>query len=252
MITKQQLEIYAKKKNYNLGQAEKDYYQDIILFILYTNFKDKIVFKGGTALTKCFGLDRFSEDLDFNAQDTDYTKIINKGLEEFYIDYELIQKKHANSIDLTYKIKGPLYNGQKNSICKILIDLSLRETAKETQLKKIGWNNEQIPVFDVIVMIEKEILSEKIRAILTRNKARDLYDTNYLITKGVTTTKTRINEKLLQHNKKFDLIEFEKKLDEKEKIWDSELKPIVKSYPKFNIVKKTILTWIKTINKKSD
>lgn len=48
-----------------MGQAEKDYFQEIILFILYREFGRELVFKGGTALTKCYGFDRFSEDLDF-------------------------------------------------------------------------------------------------------------------------------------------------------------------------------------------
>lgn len=37
-----------------------------------------------------------------------------------------------------------------------------------------------IPFFDVVVMDQKEIFAEKVRAIMTRNQARDLYDIYYL------------------------------------------------------------------------
>jgi predicted nucleotidyltransferase component of viral defense system len=249
LISKKQLEKYSKMKNYNSGQAEKDYYQEIILFILYKKYNQNLVFKGGTALTKCYGLDRFSEDLDFTAdKEESFNKTIKKGLNDFYIDYLNEEKKHKNSIDLTYWIKGPLYNGQKNSMCKILLDINLVEkTIKKPEIKKIGLNIEEIPLFEVVVMNENEILTEKIRAIMTRNKARDLYDTYYLILKKATTSIKEIQEKLDRLEKKFNKKEFYDKINEKEKIWDTELKRIVKTYPKFQEVNKTITKFIKKI-----
>ena len=65
MISKEELKEYAKATGLNLGQAEKDYFQNILLFIIYQAYSTGVIFKGGTALKKCFGLNRFSEDLDF-------------------------------------------------------------------------------------------------------------------------------------------------------------------------------------------
>ena len=88
MITKEELKEYSKIRELNLGQAEKDYFQTIILFILYQDFGKELIFKGGTALSKCFGLDRFSEDLDFTiSQDIDIKKI-EDGLNRFRIEFE--------------------------------------------------------------------------------------------------------------------------------------------------------------------
>jgi uncharacterized protein len=238
MITKEDLINYSKKKNYNLGQAEKDYFQEIILFILYSKFNNNLVFKGGTALTKCYGFDRFSEDLDFNGEEKEYKTIIEKGLKDFYLDFEIEEKKHQNSINLTIKLNGPLYNGNKNSKCKIEIDINLKEKSiLKTNLKKIGLFIEQIPSFEIIVLSEEEILAEKIRTIIERNKARDIYDLYYLIKKN-----TKINYELikLKIKKDFNKNEFLEKLKEKEIIWDSELKSIVKNYPLFKEVNKYI------------
>lgn len=56
----------AQHKNLPPEYVEKDYW---VTFTLFSIFKNKIgketVFKGGTALSKCFGLiQRFSEDID--------------------------------------------------------------------------------------------------------------------------------------------------------------------------------------------
>src|SRR5690606_37680860 len=113
---------------FNLGQAEKDYYQEIILFILYSEFGKELIFKGGTALTKCFGFDRFSEDLDFTAsKELDIKKTLIKGLKNFYIDFTLEERMFLESKNMIIKIKGPLYNGNNISLCKISLDISIRE-----------------------------------------------------------------------------------------------------------------------------
>jgi predicted nucleotidyltransferase component of viral defense system len=244
MIDIDQLKEYAKIKRYNLGQAEKDYYQEIILFILYGEISNKLIFKGGTALTKCYGLNRFSEDLDFNVEEEKpFNKIIKKGMEKFYIEIIDEEKKHKDSIDITYWIKGPLYNGNKNSLCKISLDFSFREKTNHKITKQLGLHIEEIPIFNITAMSENEILAEKIRAIITRNKARDAYDTYNLILKGVKTTKEEINNKLKKHNKKISKSELENALNKKEKIWESELKPITQSFLEFNEMKNIILKW---------
>ena len=38
VISRTELEEYAKLKQLNLGQAEKDYFQHIVFFILYNHF----------------------------------------------------------------------------------------------------------------------------------------------------------------------------------------------------------------------
>ena len=55
--------------DFNLYQKEKDYLQHIVLSRIFSRIGSEIIFKGGTSLQKCFGLDRFSEDLDFTASE---------------------------------------------------------------------------------------------------------------------------------------------------------------------------------------
>ena len=65
MLNKEILKILSKKTNIkNKAFLEKAYYQDLLLYDL-TRTNLEIIFKGGTALYKFYGLPRFSEDLDF-------------------------------------------------------------------------------------------------------------------------------------------------------------------------------------------
>jgi predicted nucleotidyltransferase component of viral defense system len=247
MISKKELLEYAKLKKFNLGQAEKDYLQEIILSILYREFGNELVFKGGTALTKCYGFDRFSEDLDFTTtEDLNFEKLVSKGLKKYYLDFIVKEKNMNHSIKLTYNINGPLYIGTPNSTCKIILDFSFREKILlKTSIKKIGLLINEIPNFDVVVMSEEEIFAEKIRAIMTRNKARDLYDLYLLTERNIFCDIDLINKKLNLFNLSFKFLDFKKSIELKKNIWESELKYLIKNVPEFKIVVKKILNHFK-------
>ena len=90
-------------------------------------------------------------------------------------------------------------------------------------------------------MQEQEVLSEKIRALMTRRKARDVYDVWFLLNKGVKFNVKIINEKLSYYNLKWDVKIFEKRILDNKKIWKTELKPLLNSVPDFESVKKEIM-----------
>ncbi|MFA5333635.1 MAG: nucleotidyl transferase AbiEii/AbiGii toxin family protein [Candidatus Nanoarchaeia archaeon] len=241
MISRKELEEYAKNRGLkNIGQAEKDYFQNIILFIIYQNYGTEIIFKGGTALVKCYGLNRFSEDLDFNCEEKFDIKKIEEGLKLFKINYECeCEDNHERSKTFIIRLQGPLFNGVKNSLCKIILDLSFREkTFLIPEAKMLGRFLEEIPSFEVYVMKKEEIFAEKIRAIISRNKARDLYDLYFLLSIGVKCEQELIQKKLEYYKIIFTKKLFYEKLEEKKHTWDSELSPLMKNIPDFNEVLK--------------
>ena len=67
MLNRKNLESMKTVLGFNLGQVERDYLQHILLLFLYRHAGNWLVFKGGTALQKIFGLNRFSEDMDFTS-----------------------------------------------------------------------------------------------------------------------------------------------------------------------------------------
>ncbi len=246
MIDKEELKEYAKMRGLNLGQAEKDYFQNILLFILYQHYGKSLVFKGGTALSKCYGSPRFSEDLDFTCLDEFNPETIEKGLERFRLEFEMMSRRHRVGMKIILRIKGPLYTGVRYSLCKLVIDVSFREIViLPPVVKTIGRFMEEIPEFDVFVMQEKEILAEKVRAILTRAKARDIYDLWFLLKRNVEFDSKLVEEKLEYYGMKWSMRKFTTAIDIKSEIWESELKPVLKNVPKFSEVKKLILKRIR-------
>jgi len=248
MITRDELLEYSKKRNLrNIGHAEKDYIQNVLLYIIYQSNGNSLVFKGGTALSKCYGLNRFSEDLDFTASDKFNIDKLSEGLNRFMIEHEIEKEEKFGNLTVIIRIKGPLYNGNRNSLCKILLDISYREKVViKSNRVSIGRFMEEIPIFDVMVMDKKEILAEKVRASMTRDKARDVYDLLFLLESGEKLDKIIINEKLNYYKKKFGFDSFIKSLKSKKDIWESEMSGLMIEIPKFDEVVAKITKLVKS------
>jgi len=234
-MNSKELEEYAMKRGLNLGQAEKDYYQNMLLFILYQKTGKELVFKGGTALAKCYGLNRFSEDLDFTALESkDYFGMVEEGLASFGVRYSAKRQASQESAAMMVKVEGPLYKGSEKTLCSVTLEMSFRErVVMEPQVVTVGHHMDVIPAFDVYAMREEEIMAEKTRALLTRVSARDLYDINFLLKKNVRTERELIDEKLSVVGLKFDYRTFSRKCREAKRVWNSELKSLVRNVPDF-------------------
>lgn len=141
LLNRAQLSIINKNNfRYPLAIAEKDYFLAVVLKIIYSSFlKEKLVFKGGTALNHLY-LDqlRFSEDLDFTAT----SKVNIEEVKQVFDGYDFI--------DLAGDIILPP--------------------------KKIGYKNVYDVNVKVLGMDIAEICTEKLRAINERARYRDFFD----------------------------------------------------------------------------
>ncbi|MEI8364463.1 MAG: nucleotidyl transferase AbiEii/AbiGii toxin family protein [archaeon] len=246
MITKEELKEYYKHSLFNIGQAEKDYMQNIVLFCIYRIYANELIFKGGTALSKCYGLDRFSEDLDFTSKVHFDTNKLKSKLKAFQIEFELEEKEfQEKTTKITLRIYGPLYNGTRNSLCKIILDISYRDNLLVSpEIVKII-SQREIPSFDVYVMNKEEILTEKLRAIIMRDKARDVYDLWYLLKAKTNININLVDNKFLFFKEKFDIKVFKNRLLDKQSIWDSELSGLISNVPNFKDVCNEIIEQFK-------
>ena len=234
-----ELEKYKEKMQYNLVQLEMDYFQHKILSELYKKF-NTIYFKGGTCLQKCYGIKRFSEDLDFNYEKIDISKIIDfveKSNNTKIID--LNKTKFGTSFSI--KIKGILYSGDPRTICKISFDFRENDIYKKPLKKIIRPIYSDLNSYFLLALNTEEILAEKIRAIMTRYKARDVFDLSELLLNGTKVDFDLVNKKLQTYNVEFDIKLFIEKVSEKEKIYDEEMNKLVKIYPSFKECYNTIL-----------
>lgn len=190
----------------------KDYLQDVMLFAIYDYSESgALIFKGGTALRKVYGLDRYSDDLDFSL---DAAKLRMSPLSFAYKLRDHIVSTLAPMYDIRMYVhrtspKAPFvqYNAdayisdtQRNS-ATIELDIKLADIYRETEEKRIVTHR---VTYFVSAMSKDEILAEKVRAILTRRNisdmARDIVDLDFIKNIGGTADKKLIETKLRESN----------------------------------------------------
>ncbi|MHB8372191.1 MAG: nucleotidyl transferase AbiEii/AbiGii toxin family protein [Thermoplasmataceae archaeon] len=213
-------------------QQEKNYIQTMMLRSIYTYTSD-LIFKGGTSLFFFYRLPRFSEDLDFTLinpiNENKIIKNIEKDLMLIGIENKL-KNKTLNEISSSYRfsVKGPLYTSDVSGLT-VKIDISKREEIfiKPKIMKLNSLYNDVLP-FNAVVMDLKEITSEKIRSIMTRNKARDVFDLYFLLKNYENSINIElVNKKLRFYNEEFSMSRFITELNKKSPIWKSELNSII-------------------------
>ena len=249
MITKEELVKIAKKNTLKPFQQEKHYIQNIVLSAIYSNLVDELVFKGGTALFFFYGLNRFSEDLDFTKfKDFDMKNIkesIQNTFELLNIPNQIKDVKTPAGKKTKIKAEGPLYRGQLSE-CVVDLDISDRnDLVLDAETKEMIPSYNDIRPFTIPLMKKEEILAEKVRAIIKRDKARDVYDLWFLLKKGINFNENLVNKKMRYYREKFDLKEFESSVIQSEKTWNSDLKGLLLKVPSFNDVSEVVLKEIK-------
>ena len=220
MLDREELAGYRESIGFrNIQQAETDYLQHIILSLLYSLPKsDRLLFKGGTALQKLYSLDRFSVDLDFttdlsDAEIKNMLDEVNKRMKRYGIESSLdlsdlnkegIKKSVKESVKATFKMRGPIYASTSDlrSEATVRLDFSRREKALMKGVRKvITPPYRDLSPYSTMSMDPREILAEKFRAIMTRRKARDAFDFDFLIMKGTDLFYNLVEKKMALYEK---------------------------------------------------
>jgi len=242
LIEKDELIKFAKVNNLKPWQQEKHYLQTLVLMSLS---EYNLAFKGGTYLWFFHGLRRFSEDLDFTFTDKIDKNMVEKVI-EFLSYYDISAKikiicDDKRSFSFRIDAIGPLSDNEQTP-CVVYVEISKREKpilllesySLDTPVYKL-------PVKNILGFNLKEILAEKVRTVLKRDKARDVFDINFLIDNGIELDYNLIDEKLKYYKMKYNKDKFIAALKNKNNIYDTELKNLViGNLPKFEEVIKKI------------
>jgi predicted nucleotidyltransferase component of viral defense system len=208
MILKREIAQKSEEWNVPPETVDKDWVLGHFLSAFYSieEHNEKLVFKGGTALRKCYFQNyRFSEDLDFTSRTEDY-KLTRKLLNEVVkiaennsgILFHIQEISELNFKDkLTgYKAKLKYWgaNHTKNQeppsperwMTNLKVEITLYEKMVfESELRNISHPYSDL-VSDKTVEIPcynlKEVIAEKIRALVQRSYVapRDYYDIYFL------------------------------------------------------------------------
>ena len=152
-----------------------------LLQIVYKKSKNDLIFKWWTSMMFFLGLDRFSVDLDFEYIGNDKENLY-KELEKSIIAWWFqIKESYIKSNTIFFLVGYWLERSLK-------IEISTRNfIACEHNEYTFYW--EKIPVID-----RETQVSFKIVALATRNKSRDIYDTNFFIEKSIFPDPQKVEE----------------------------------------------------------
>lgn len=169
----------------------KEYIQLMILdFLSSTPFVRKVVFIGGTNLRLTKGIDRFSEDLDFDCQD--FSKEEFMEMTDAIISF---LKRSGFRIQTRDRENKKLSAFRRNILFpELLFDLGLSGHREERFLIKVESEDQQVKYKSLLLNIkgcgfyfpfpvppDEVLCAMKLSAMLSRQKGRDFYDAMFLL-----------------------------------------------------------------------
>lgn len=214
--------VESEKESIN---AMKEIIQEIILCGLSRNgFFEEAAFYGGTALRIFYGLDRFSEDLDFALIKPNKEFSLEKyfiGINEEISSYGLklrvetkVKQKESNISSAFLKgdtlenilvffpndIKRDKSKNLKDIKIKFEVDINPPAGANYECKYKLLPQPHRVKIYD-----ESSLFAGKIHAILCRNwrfrvKGRDLYDYIFFLKRNVKVNLDLVKSKLIESN----------------------------------------------------
>lgn len=185
----------------------KEYIQLMILEFLYSQKKyQNLIFTGGTCLRFCYGLNRLSEDLDFDTVEKINKKQLAANLREYfnkkiqYKNLEIAIKGKNQKLYLKFPLLKELNLAQPHESDKLYVKIEIEKKSPlsekqifKTEMTAIIRDNFSFFVKNYDI---SSLMSEKINAFLFRIfqkgkdessfKGRDCYDLIWYLQKGIT------------------------------------------------------------------
>lgn len=183
MLTQETLQEFTKKSQTNERNVIREYVQHLCLANLYKNKEAQhLLFKGGTALRFIYQSPRFSEDLDFSGKNFSS----HNQIEDLFL--KTLVEIEKMGIKISFKAAKPTTGGYLGIIHYELFDfredinfeVSLRKGAK-TEGELIAIVGDFTIPYTLVYLPPKELVREKIQALLERGKPRDYYDLYFLL-----------------------------------------------------------------------
>lgn len=210
------------RTRFNKAKLTKDYFATLLLYVIRN--VGGIYFKGGTALQKIFlNHSRLSEDLDFTlTRDvSEVKKEIIKIIEQSGLFEKVTEGKNVEGfLRIVVEYKG--FSEEKDSV---FIDLNKRATLLlKPEMHKVNHLYLPfIPEFAVKTLAKEEMIAEKLKATITRNKPRDHYDI-YMILKNNLPINTELaKKKCREAGEEFSIIKMFNKAQTLKNRWDRDM-----------------------------
>lgn len=246
MLTKAQIQRIAQRNGIGMQAQERDYLQHLLLWLLYSRSQE-LTFKGGTALRMVYGGNRYSEDLDFNGPEevavlqSLWGKTV-PGLEDFGIVAEL-RNEWTSDVGFSFDVsfQGPLYDGRPRSKGKVRVDINRRAEEVAVRRELVASEYDDVRPFVVTVLTPEHLMAEKMRALLVRSKARDLYDVYLLLNQGVKPVDSLIQRKLSLYEMTWSSEALADAMERVRSDWDRDLKHLLPQFLLYEVAREGVL-----------
>jgi len=140
--------------------------QDIMVNIMYTVF-DNVVLHGGTSIWRCYGGNRFSEDVDV---------YIIKNIKKIELFFDKL--KERGFIELKKKIsETSIFSNFEFNRTNVRFEALFKDVKGELRDYETADGN----FITVYTLSPETLIKEKVEAYLRRLKIRDLYDIFFLL-----------------------------------------------------------------------
>lgn len=196
MITQEQVRALAKQYKINETVIFREYLQLVFLQKLYQKMPSQnIFFKGGTAIHLIYQAPRFSEDLDFSVMlsISEFNAYITSVLKRMEDEEGISSKERKSITGKQFLLAAENILPYKTTIA---LDFSFREKVFSNERSILQTSYPVLFTSYVYHLSQEEMLAEKIRAVMTRRKGRDLYDLWYFLSKGTELRQDMLRKKL--------------------------------------------------------
>ena len=223
-VIEEMLKSYQVDNIYDRKNAMKEIMQEIVLCGLSrAGFFKEAAFYGGTALRIFYGLDRFSEDLDFSLEQINldfdlcsYFPVLEKEVKTFGLNVEIQEKEKTKDSNirsaflkgntkehllLFYADERLVGTVDKNEVVKIKFEVDTNPPAFATYEHKYRL----LPVpYEIRLYDMPSLFAGKIHAVICRGwqsriKGRDLYDYIFYLSKAVTVNQKHLRARLIDN-----------------------------------------------------
>lgn len=220
----QMLKPYKIENLYDQKNAMKEIIQEIVLCGLSrAGFFEQAAFYGGTALRIFYGLDRFSEDLDFSLRETNldfdlssYFPVLEKEVRSFGLNVTITEKQKTKESNirssflkgntkehlLLFYTDADLSHGvPRDEVVKIKFEVDVNPPSRATYETKYRLLPAPYAVrlYDMPSLFAGKIHAVLCRAWQNRVKGRDLYDYVFYLSRGASVNREHLRERLLQN-----------------------------------------------------
>lgn len=223
MAIEQMLQGYHLENLYDQKNAMKEIMQEIVLCGLSrSGFFQKAAFYGGTALRIFYGLDRFSEDLDFSLMAVDpafaltsYFPTLEKEVKSFGLNVTIVEKEKTKESNirsaflkgntkehllLFYPDEQVSGSVAKSEVVKIKFEVDVNPPAFATFERRYRLlpTPYEVNLYDMPSLFAGKVHAVLCRAWQSRIKGRDLYDYVFYLSRGASVNQKHLRERLIQ------------------------------------------------------